>query len=509
MTATDKAGSGAAGAVLVATILAAGMAFMDGSVVTVALPAIRSGIGAGFAEGQWTANAYTLTLAAFTLLGGAAGDAFGLRRVFMIGIALFGLASAACGLAWSPESLVIARAIQGVGGALMVPGSLALIAAHYPPKVRGRAIGTWAAAASIAPAIGPVIGGLLVDHGSWRAIFLINLPIAVAALVLCQLRVPADGTRVGLRMDWLGGALAVLGLGLAAYGLTALADPAGGGAAIDLGLAALGILVLVVFVFWEQRAPNPMMPLALFHSRTFSGVNALTLLLYFALSGALFFLPTALIEAHHYPAALAGSVFIPFVIVMGVLSRFGGGLADRFGTRPCLTVGPLLTGLAFLALAPAVANGSYGTAVVPAMLLMGLGMGITVAPLSTAVMNAAPPGRSGAASGINNAVARVAGLLSVASLGLAVGVGFALALRGEAGPAAEAVRSLGFGAAPAGGAADAAIEALRARATIAGFGAATVICGVLALLAGLVGWLFTSDEAGAAPAGEGSGGSGV
>ncbi|SHF17543.1 drug resistance transporter, EmrB/QacA subfamily [Kaistia soli DSM 19436] len=501
MAATDETASGTARVVLAATILASGMAFMDGTVVTVALPAIRAGLGAGFAEGQWTANAYTLTLAAFTLLGGAAGDAFGLRRVFMIGIALFGLASAACGFAWSPESLVVSRAIQGVGGALMVPGSLALIAAHYPPKVRGRAIGAWAAASSIAPAIGPVIGGLLVDHGSWRAIFLINVPIAIAALVLCQLRVPADGARAEARMDWTGGALAVLGLGLTAYGLTAVADPAGGGAAINLGLAALGALILVLFVFWEQRAPNPMMPLGLFKSRTFSGVNVLTLLLYFALSGALFFLPTALIEAHRYPAALAGSVFIPFVVVMGVLSRFGGGLADRIGTRPCLTFGPIITGLGFLALAPAVAQGGYGTAVVPVMLLMGLGMGITVAPLSTAVMNAAPPERSGAASGINNAVARVAGLLAVASLGLAVGIGFTIALSGEAGPAADAVRAAGFGAAQAGELADGAIEALRARATIAGFGAATVICGVLALLAGLVGWLFTGAEAGSEPGG--------
>ncbi len=486
--------SAAPGMVLVATILASGMAFMDGSVVTVALPAIRSGFGAGFAAGQWTANAYTLTLAAFTLLGGAAGDAFGLRRVFMLGIALFGLASAACGLAWSTESLIVARAIQGVGGALMVPGSLALIAAHYPPGLRGRAIGTWAAASSIAPAIGPVVGGLLVDHGSWRAIFLINLPIAVLALLLCWLRVPHDAPRGAVKMDWTGGVLAVIGLGLAAYGLTGLADPAAGGPAFNLGLTAAGVLVLILFVVVEARSAAPMMPLSLFRSASFTGVNLLTLLLYFGLSGALFFLPTALIEAHGYPAALAGSVFIPFVIVMGVLSRFGGGLADRIGTRPCLTAGPIITGLAFLALAPAVADGGYGTAVVPAMLLMGLGMGITVAPLSTAVMNAAPAGRSGAASGINNAVARVAGLLAVASLGLAVGIGFAIALQGESGAAADALRAAGFGAAPAGDAADAAGAALRARATIAGFGAATILCGVLAILAGIVGWLFTRDE---------------
>lgn len=492
MTGTDEAARTApagAGAVLFATILASGMAFMDGSVVTVALPAIRSGLGAGFAEGQWTANAYTLTLAAFTLLGGAAGDAFGLRRVFMLGIALFGLASVACGLAWSPGSLIAARAIQGVGGAMMVPGSLALIAAHYPPKVRGRAIGAWAAASSIAPAIGPVVGGLLVDHGSWRAIFLINLPIAAIALFLCSTRIAADGPRRAAPMDWSGGALAVIGLGLVAYGLTALAEPGSGRGALDLGLAAAGAAVLVLFIVYERRAAHPMMPLALFADRTFSGVNILTLLLYFALSGALFFLPTALIEAHGYPAALAGSVFIPFVLVMGLLSRFGGGLADRIGTRPCLTMGPIITGLAFLALAPAVADGGYGAAVVPVMLLMGLGMGVTVAPLSTAVMNAAPAGRSGAASGINNAVARVAGLVAVASLGLAVGLGFSYALGDASGPAADTVRAAGFGgAAPA---ADPAVASLHAAATIGGFAAASVICGVLAILAGVVGWFTT------------------
>lgn len=483
--------------VLVATILASGMAFMDGSVITVALPAIRSGLGASFAEAQWTSNAYTLTLAAFTLLGGAAGDAFGLRRVFMLGIGLFGLASAACGLAWSAESLIVARAIQGVGGALMVPGSLALISAHYPPAVRGRAIGAWAAASSIAPAIGPVIGGALVDAGSWRAIFLINVPIAVIALFVCRAKVPVDQPHARRRMDWTGGVLAVLGLGLVAYGLTRLGEPAtGGGHAGAIGLTIAGFLVLAGFLIWQQRSRDPMMPLALFANRTFSGVNALTLLLYFALAGALFFLPTALIQAHHYPATLAGSVFLPFVLVMGLLSRYGGGLADRIGTRPCLTIGPIVTGLAFCLLAPAVAAGGFWTAIVPVMLLMGLGMGITVAPLSTAVMNSAPESRRGAASGINNAVARVASLLAVASLGIAVGIGFAMVLGGETSEAARLVAEAGFGGTLAS--TDGATIALWSSATIAGFSAVTILCGVLAILSGVIGWLFTAD---AEPAG--------
>lgn len=493
MVTADERSAATSRFVLLATILASGMAFMDGSVITVALPSIRAGLGADLAEAQWTSNAYTLTLAAFTLLGGAAGDAFGLRRVFMLGIALFGLASAACGLAWSPQSLIVARAIQGVGGALMVPGSLALISAHYPPTIRGKAIGTWAAASSIAPAIGPVIGGALVDIGSWRWIFWINVPIAVGAWLLCRARIPSDSRHADAAMDWTGGGLAVVGLGLLAFGLTGLGEPgAGGHLGIYLGLTAAGIAVLAGFVVWEGWTAAPMMPLDLFASRTFSAVNVLTLLLYFALAGALFFLPTALIQAHGYPATLAGSVFLPFVIVMGLLSRFGGGLSDRIGTRPCLTIGPILTGISFCLLGPAVAQGSFWYAVVPTMLLMGLGMGITVAPLSTAVMNAAPDRRGGAASGINNAVARVASLVAVASLGIAVGVGFSYVLGSDVSEAARMVRAAGFGGSL--GAIDGVdpdmVRAVWSKATIAGFTAVTLFCGALALLSGVVGWLF-------------------
>lgn len=498
--AQGEAGISARTGVLVATILASGMAFMDGSVVPVALPAIRGGLGASFTQAQWTSNAYTLTLAAFTLLGGAAGDAFGLRRVFMIGIALFGLASAACGVATSAEALIAARALQGIGGALMVPGSLALISAHYPAAERGRAIGAWAAASSIAPAIGPILGGVLVDAGSWRAIFLINLPIAIVALLVCRRQVPPDLAHARQRMDWSGGALAVVGLGLLAYGLTRLGEAGDGAGRLAAWTATIaGAGVLVGFVVWERVAPTPMMPLTLFSDRTFAGVNLLTLLLYFALSGALFFLPTALIQAHGYPATLAGSVFLPFVIVMALLSRYGGVLADRFGTRPCLTVGPILTGIAFCLLAPAVAHGGFWIAVVPVMLLMGLGMGVTVAPLSTAVMNAAPEARRGAASGINNAVARVASLLAVASLGIAIGAGFRLALSGADGEAARRVTQAGFGGAL--DVADAGAAALWAQATISGFAAATLLCGALAILSGVVGWLTTGGTAAADPAG--------
>jgi EmrB/QacA subfamily drug resistance transporter len=484
------------GYILTATILASGMAFMDGSIVTVGLPAIRASLGASFTEAQWIANAYTLTLAAFTLLGGAAGDAYGLRRVFMFGIALFGLASVACGLAWSPQSLIVARAIQGVGGAMMVPGSLALISAHYPAQIRGRAIGTWAAASSIAPAIGPILGGALVDLGSWRALFLMNVPLAIAAWLLCRAKIPADSVARDAAMDWTGGVLAVVGLGLLAYGLTRLGSEAEGIVGLAGALTLAGALVLVVFILFEARTPSPMMPLGLFASRTFSGANVLTLLLYFALSGALFFLPTALIQAHHYRAALAGSVFLPFVLVMAGLSRFGGGLADKFGVRPCLTFGPIITGVSFLILAPAVVHGGFWPAMVPTMLLMGLGMGITVAPLSTAVMNAAPDERGGAASGINNAVARVAALIAVASLGIAVGYGFERVLAGAAPDAAAMVRAAGFGGelGSPNSLVDASIRTLWEQATMAGFSAVALVCGCLAILAGMVGWFTTGGD---------------
>jgi len=484
-----------AGFVLLAAVLASGMAFMDGSIMTVALPFLRTGLGASLSEAQWAANGYNLTLAAFTLLGGAAGDAYGLRRVFLAGIGVFGLSSAACGLAWSPESLIAARAVQGIGGAMMVPGSLALISAYYPPERRGAAIGTWAAASSIAPAFGPIVGGALAEIASWRWLFLMNLPFALAAWWITAAKVAPDHQHRAIRMDYVGGALAVIGLGLVAYGLTALGErvpvlPV----AVLVAIAVVGALVLTAFVWWEARTESPMMPLSLFRNRTFSGVNGLTLLLYFALAGAFFFLPTALIAGHGYSAALAGSVFLPFVVLMAVLSRFGGQMADRFGVRPLLTFGPILTGLSFLALAPAVAHGGFWTAMLPTMILMGLGMGITVAPLSTAVMNAAPDDRGGAASGINNAVARVAGLLAVASLGIAVAIGFSLALSGETSPAAQQVLEAGFGGLGVEAGRDEAVAALSSQAHITGFTAATTICGVLAILSGVIGWLTTPGK---------------
>ena len=430
------------GRVLTATIIGSSMAFADGSIVTVAIPKMRAALDASLAEMQWVANGYTLVLSAFLLLGGAAGDRYGLRRVYALGIALFAIASFACALSADSTALILARAAQGFGAALMVPGSLALIAAHFPTDERGRAIGVWAATTSIAAAFGPLLGGWLVDHAPWQSIFLINLPFAAIGLWIV-IRGIADLPAGNSGMDWPGAFLAVVGLGGVALSLTLFGE-----AGADVRRATIvsgigGLAALAGFIVWESRAPTPMLPLRFFRDRRANGVNALTLLLYFALSGAIFFLPSTLIQRHGWSAAEAGSIFLGFTAMLAFLSRFGGAIADRFGVRIPLTVGPAVTAAGFAALAPAVAFGDYWTAIVPTMLLMGVGMGITVAPLSTAVMATAPAGQTGVASAINNAVARVAGLLAVASLGAIVGEGFggfsALALICAAAAAVSAV----------------------------------------------------------------------
>lgn len=469
-------------------ILGSSMVFADGAIVTVAIPQMRESLQASLSEMQWVTNAYALTLSAFLLLGGAAGDAYGLRRIFMIGIACFGLTSLWCGLSQSAEMLIVARAFQGVSGALLVPGSLALISAHFPPDRRGKAIGTWAAASAIAAALGPILGGWLIDIGPWQAIFWVNLPVAALALWLCWRHVPESPVLEDAAMDWLGAVLAALGLGLLAYGLTALGER-DSQRSIALLLTMAGAVVLVLFVLHERRSAAPMMPLDLFRVRAFANVNALTLLLYFALSGALFFLPMALIEAHGYSAARAGSVFLPFTLVMAVLSRLGGVMADRFGTRMLLTAGPLITALSFALLAPAVFHGGYWLAVVPVMAVMGLGMGITVAPLSTTVMNAAPADRIGVASGINNAISRVAGLIAVAGLGVIATVGFQQAAAWANPELMGLFTQATFGAAPStSGSTSGALQDLYATAMTGGFGLVALICAAAAVASAWFGY---------------------
>lgn len=411
-----------AGLALAATVLGSSMAFIDGSVVNIALPAIQREF-AGSDSGhlsvmQWIINAYLLALGSLVLVGGSLGDRFGRRTIFITGIAIFTGASIVCGLANSALTLIAARALQGVGAALLVPASLAIIGNVFEGEARGKAIGTWAAWAAITGAAGPVVGGWLVDAVSWRAIFFMNVPLAAATIWLALQAVPnSKDPDAPQQVDWLGVLLVASGLGAFTYGLT-LAPERGWSAPTVLGPVAVGMLLLLTFAFSQARVRQPMVPLSLFRSRDFVGTNLLTLLLYFALGGTLFFLPFVLIGAFKYSTTAAGATLLPLSLLLGVLSPATAKMTARFGARSMLIAGPTVAAAGFAMFALPSTNWSYWAGFFPAMLVLGLGMTMAVAPLTTTVMNSVSSSQGGVASGINNAVARIASLLAIAVLGV-------------------------------------------------------------------------------------------
>jgi len=408
---------------LAVTILGSGIAFLDGTVVNVAIPAIGRDLSAGFSGLQWVVDGYLLTLGSLVLLGGSLGDILGLRRTFLGGVIAFGVASAACALAPTTLALVIGRAVQGVAAALLVPGSLAILSATFHGEERGRPIGAWSGLAGVSTAVGPFLGGILVDHGSWRLVFLINAPLVVATVWLGWSSLPRDVRRTTgtQRIDLAGGICCTAGLGLLVVGL--IDGPrAGFGAPSTIGALAGGAGLLLAFLVQESRSEQPMLPLGLFHSRNFTIANLCTLAVYGALSAALFLVVLELQSVVGYSALAAGASLTPITLLMLLLSSRMGRLTGTLGPRPLMTAGPLIGAAGMLLFARIGPGVSYVDAVLPGAIVFGIGLSLTVAPLTTTVLSAVPAGRSGVASGVNNAVARIGGLIAVAAVPLAAGL---------------------------------------------------------------------------------------
>lgn len=420
---------------IAAVVLGSGIVFLDGTVVNVALPAIGRDLGTTLGGMQWTVNAYLVTLSSLLLLGGSMGDQLGRRRVFVAGLILFTAASMLCGLAPSTGFLVAARALQGIGGALLVPGSLSILGATFHPDDRPRAIGAWSGMAGVTSSLGPFLGGWLIDAFTWRLIFFINVPIAAAAIAITLRHVPETRAPVRMPLDLVGAALVTVALGSISY------------AAIEQGAAAqpvaavLGVVAVTAFLLYERRSSHPMLPLGVFRSRQFSGANLTTFAVYAALSAAFFLVTLRLQISLGYSALEAGVSFFPFTLLMLWLSPKAGELSQRIGPRIPMTVGPVVAGSGMLLLSTIAPGDHYATSVLPGVLLFGLGMAITVAPLTAAVLASVTDAMTGIASGVNNAVSRLAGLLAVAVLpalaGIAIGdsladaldAGYATALR--------------------------------------------------------------------------------
>jgi EmrB/QacA subfamily drug resistance transporter len=500
--------------VLAAAVVGSSMAFIDGTVVNVALPAIQADLQATAFQAQWVVESYALLLAALLLVGGALGDHYGRRRIFAIGVGIFAISSVACGLAADVHQLIAARAVQGIGGALLVPGSLALISAAFPEKERGKAIGTWSGFSGITAAVGPVLGGFLVDHFSWTWAFLINVPMALLVLWIVWRHVPESrGASASGGLDFWGALLATAGLGGVVYAFIE-APTQGWNSPAVLAALGVGIVGSAGFIAVERKARTPMLPLGLLRIGNFSGANLLTLLLYAALGGGLYFFPLNLIQVQGYSATVAGAALLPFIFIMFALSRWAGQLVDRFGPRLPLVVGPSIAAVGFALFAVPGVGASFWSGFLPAIVVLGFGMTVTVAPLTTTVMNAVGPDLAGVASGVNNAVSRAAAVLAIAVFGAVMAWAFDAALADglrEMGASAqvsaflEGERSKLAGAAMPPGvdaATAASVKRAVAESFVAGFRWVMLSSAGLAVLSALSAWLMIGGGPAAQPAAE-------